>query len=67
MIIIYTAILKLNLNPLSFLLIFKTMDWAGICPPREMKSTDEAPLTFITGLYLANHQTQSYRLLCPLE
>ena len=27
MIIVYTVILKLNLNPLSFLLIFKTMDW----------------------------------------
>ena len=28
MIIVYTVILKLNLNPLTFLLIFKTMDWS---------------------------------------
>ena len=28
MIIVYTVILKLNLNSLSFLLIFKTMDWS---------------------------------------
>ena len=28
MIIVYTGILKLNLNPLTFLLIFKTMDWS---------------------------------------
>lgn len=27
MIIVYTVILKLNLNSLPFLLIFKTMDW----------------------------------------
>ncbi len=32
MIIVYTAILKLNLNPLSFLLIFKTMDWSWDLP-----------------------------------
>ena len=28
MIIVYLVILKPNLNPLSFLLIFKTMDWS---------------------------------------
>ena len=28
MIIVYTVILKPNLNLLSFLLIFKTMDWS---------------------------------------
>ena len=67
MIIVYTVILKLNLNPLAFLLIFKTMDWSWDLPPREMKSTDEAPLTFITGAVPSSHQTQSYRLLCPLE
>ena len=32
MIIVYTVILKLNLNLLSFLLIFKTMDWSWDLP-----------------------------------
>ena len=32
MIIVYTVILKLILNLLSFLLIFKTMDWSWDLP-----------------------------------
>ena len=46
MIIVYTVILKLNLNLLSFLLIFKTMDWSWDLPTARDEIDRRSPVDF---------------------
>ena len=49
MIIVYTVILKLNLNPLAFLLIFKTMDWSWDLPTARDELNRRSPVDLQTG------------------